>query len=179
MQATYAAGPEMAGTGLLIARLVVGLLMASHGSQKLLGWFRGHGLQKTGDMFDHLGFHPGRLFATTASVTEVLSGLLLALGFLGPVGPALMISVMIVAALTVHVGNGLLSTSNGVEVPLLYAGSALALALTGPGPYSVDALLGLTPVWTPRVDWLVLAIGVVGGVMNLVLRRRPVLARSA
>ncbi len=33
--------------GLLIARLVVGLLMAAHGSQKFLGWFGGHGIAGT------------------------------------------------------------------------------------------------------------------------------------
>jgi uncharacterized membrane protein YphA (DoxX/SURF4 family) len=45
--------------GLLIARLVVGLVMAAHGSQKLLGWFGGYGLNKTGEFFAHLGFRPG------------------------------------------------------------------------------------------------------------------------
>src|SRR6185295_19805757 len=92
--------------GLLVLRLVVGLAIAAHGSQKLFGWFGGHGLAGTGGFFEMLGFRPGRTFALAAGLTEFISGILIALGFLGPVGPALMLSVMIVAAVTVHWKNG-------------------------------------------------------------------------
>ena len=159
--------------GLLIARVVVGLLMASHGAQKLFGWFGGYGLDKTGEFFVQLGFRPGRLFAGAASVSEVASGLLVVFGFLGPVGPALMISVMIVAAITVHWEHGLFATNNGIEVPLLYATAALGLALAGPGAYSVDALLGIAGRWTTPVTGAVLAVGIIGGFSNLALRRPP------
>ena len=47
--------------GLLLARLVLGLLMAAHGSQKLFGWFGGHGIAGTSGFFEALGFRPGRL----------------------------------------------------------------------------------------------------------------------
>src|SRR5438093_8414497 len=73
--------------GLLIARLV-GFVMAAHGTQKLFGWFGGYGLNKTGEFFAHLGFRPGRALAAAASLAEIASGLLVALGFLGPIGPA-------------------------------------------------------------------------------------------
>lgn len=160
-------------TGILALRLVLGLLMAAHGSQKLFGWFGGHGLAGTGGFFESLGFRPGRFFATVAALSEVGSGLLMAMGFLGPVGPALMVSVMIVGAVSVHAANGLFAMSNGVEVPLLYGIGAAALALTGPGGYSLDALLGLAPFWTPAASWAFLAAGILGGVLNLALRRRP------
>jgi len=162
-------------TGLLIARLVLGLLMAGHGAQKLFGWFGGHGLAGVSGFMEQLGFRPGRPFALAASLGEVVSGLLVALGFLGPVGPAIMISVMIVAAVTVHWRNGVFVTSNGIEVPLLYAAGAAALGLTGPGSFSLDALLGLTASWTPAVTWVILIIGVFGGIANLAVRR-PVTA---
>ena len=171
MDAAYAIDPRMAGIGLLIARLVLGLLMAAHGSQKLFGWFGGYGLHTTGEFFVQLGFRPGRLFATAAAVGEVASGLLVALGFLGPVGPAVMIAVMIVAAASVHLPHGLFAQNNGIELPLLYAAAALGLALTGPGRYSLDALLGLA--WEPWVTWAAIAVGVAGGLGNLLLRRRP------
>ena len=159
--------------GLLLTRLVVGLLMAAHGSQKLLGWFGGYGLNGTGQFFEGLGFRPGRTFAALASLGEVGGGLLVALGLFGPVGPALMLSVMIVAAVSVHWQHGLFAMSNGIELPLLYGVVAAALALTGFGQYSLDALLGLTSLYSPAVAWAALAAGVVGGVVTLSLRRVP------
>jgi putative oxidoreductase len=157
--------------GFLIARLVLGLLMAGHGAQKLFGWFGGYGLEAVAGYFENLGFRPGRLFAVAAALSEIVSGLLVALGFLGPIGPAIMLSVMIVAAVSVHWGHGVFAANNGIEVPLLYAAGAAALGLTGPGRYSLDALLGLSSSWTPVVTWTVLAIGVVAGAANLAARR--------
>ena len=161
--------------GLLVLRVVFGLLMAAHGTQKLLGWFGGHGLAATAGFFDAMGFRPGRAFAAMASVTEVVSGVLIALGLFGPVGPALVVSVMIVAAVSVHWKSGLLSTANGIEVPLLYAAFATALALIGPGRLSLDAVLGLGSLATPTAAWVALAIGAIGGIGN-VLARRPAAA---
>jgi putative oxidoreductase len=161
--------------GLLVVRLVVGLLMAAHGSQKLFGWFGGHGIAGTGMFLESIGFRPGRLFAGVAASTEVVSGLLIALGFLGPVGPALMLSVMIVAAVSVHWKNGLFATSNGIELALFYGTVAFGLALIGFGSYSLDALLGLQSLYTPAWAFVALAVGVLGGVGNL-LARRPVAA---
>jgi putative oxidoreductase len=177
MDTTYLRDPVLIGSGLLIARLVLGSLMVAHGGQKLFGWLGGFGLRGTGGFFEQLGFRPGVLFAGAAAVTEVASGLLVALGFLGPVGPALMISVMLVAAVSVHLHNGLLAGTNGVEIPLLYATGALAFALIGPGPYSVDAALGFTSIWTPGITGIALVLGVVGAAANLALRR-PQAARA-
>src|SRR5947207_16001008 len=93
--------------GLLLVRLVFGGLMAAHGSQKIFGWFGGYGLTGTGAFFEQLGFRPGRLFAAAAGCTECLGGVLVAVGLGGPVGPAFMVTVMIVAAVSGHWGNGL------------------------------------------------------------------------
>lgn len=158
---------------LLIARLIIGLGLAVHGSQKLFGWFGGYGLQGTGGWMESIGFRPGRLFAAAAGLCEFAGGLLTALGLLGGVGPALIVLVMLVAIFTVHVKNGFLSSNNGWELPSLYVAGALALAFGGFGRWSVDAALGLSSLSTPRVEWILLAIAMVLAALN-VLMRRPV-----
>jgi putative oxidoreductase len=76
-----------------------------------------------------------------------------------------------VATVTAHLGKGLFATSGGIEVPLLYGAAGSALALTGPGRYSLDAILGLTT--TQPLALIALGIGIVGAFANLALRRNP------
>lgn len=157
--------------GLLIARLVFGLMLAAHGSQKLFGWFSGPGMKGTAMFLESLGFRPGRLFALAVAFTEFGGGLLLAVGVFEPIAAAAIVAGMIVAIATVHWGNGLLAGTNGIELPLLYLAFASALALTGSGTYSLSALLGLTAWWTPQLTAIVLAIGALGGFVSLGFRR--------
>lgn len=175
---TYAIDLQTLSIGLVVVRVVVGLIMAAHGASKLLGWFGGHGLRGTGQFFEQMGFQPGPAFAAAASISEILSGLLVAFGFLGPIGPALMVSVMIVAVMTVHLGQGLFAPK-GIELPLLYGAAAFGLALTGFGEYSVDALLGFAGRWSAGFTWIVLVLGAAGGFLNLALRRRPAVTAGA
>jgi putative oxidoreductase len=161
----------MTDIALLFARLILGLGMAAHGAQKLLGWFGGHGLAGTAAFFDQMGFRPGKLFAFMASASEVGSGVLIALGLLGPVGPALLISVMVVAGVSVHAKNGFFAMRNGYELAVLYAVAALVLAFTGPGQWSLDAVVGPKGFWSPGRNALIIGIGILGGLANLTLRR--------
>ena len=157
--------------GLFVARLVLGLALAAHGAQKLFGWFGGHGLAGTAGYFEMLGFRPGRLFATAAALGEVGSGLLVALGLFGAVGPAIMLAVMIVATVSVHWKNGFFAMQNGIELGTLYATGALALAFTGPGAWSLDALLGLDALSTTPVTLTLVSAAIVAGVGALLIRR--------
>ena len=156
-------------TGLLLARVVFGSLMAAHGAQKLFGWFGGYGIAGTGGFFESLGFRPGRFFAAAAGFTELTGGALLALGLLGPLGPAMIIAVMVVAMATVHWQNGVFAQKDGIELPLLYAVAAAGLALTGYGAYSIDALLRFS--WPESVAWIAIGLGVLGAFANLAIRK--------
>ncbi len=171
MDTTQTLGLATLSGGLLVARLVLGLAMAAHGAQKLFGWFGGHGLAGTTGFMEMLGFRPARAFALAAAAGEVLSGLLVALGLLGPVGPAVMLSVMIVATVAVHWKNGFFAMQNGIELGALYATGAVALALTGPGAYSLDALLGLEGLSAAPLTVAVVTAGIAGGLGALLLRR--------
>jgi len=163
--------PQLLDLGLFLIRVVVGLTFAAHGAQKLFGWFGGYGIAGTGGFLESLGFRPGKMFATASGLAEFVGGLLLALGFLGAVGPALLVSVMLVAFVTVHRKNGFFVTTNGIEHPLIMATAAAGIALTGPGRFSLDAALGNYRLLTPAATWGILAIGLVGGIANLALRR--------
>jgi putative oxidoreductase len=89
-----------------------------------------------------------------------------------------MLSVMIVAAVSVHPKNGLFAQNGGIEVPLLYSAAAVAFGLTGFGAYSLDALLGIATIWSPAVVWSALAIGVAAVLVNLGLPRPQVTAAA-
>jgi putative oxidoreductase len=144
-------------TGLLLLRLLVGVLMAAHGAQKLFGWFSGHGLQGTTDFLESLGWRPGRTSAILLGGAELAGGLALAFGAGTPVAAGVVIAVLANAAWVVHRPNGLWNTAGGYEYPLVLAGSALALAVTGPGRFSIDQLAG----WQlPAPAGAVLALGV-------------------
>jgi putative oxidoreductase len=171
MVSTDGIDPQLLDLGLFLIRVVFGLIFAAHGAQKLFGWFGGYGLAGTGGFLESLGFRPGKSFAAAAALAEFGGGLLLAFGFLGPVGPALLLSVMFVAGMTVHRKNAFFVATNGLEHPLVMATAAIGIALTGPGRFSLDAALGNYRLLTPAATWGILAIGLVGGIANLALRR--------
>ncbi|MEI7025966.1 DoxX family protein [Paenibacillus sp. y28] len=127
--------------GLLIVRLVVGLLFVGHGAQKLFGWFGGYGPKGTGGFFESIGIKPGVAMAVIAGLLELVGGLLFAAGLLTTVGAIAIIATMLVAIIKVHGKNGLWSTANGIEYHLVLIAIAVAVALTGAGEFSLDAVL--------------------------------------
>lgn len=132
-----------ADAGLLILRLVVGGLLAGHGSQKLFGWFSGPGLKGTAGMVESMGFKPGPPWAVVASASEFGGGVLTATGLLHPLGPIGTLGSMFVAATKVHWGKPIWVTKGGAELPVINMAVALALTMTGPGRFSLDHLLGI------------------------------------
>jgi putative oxidoreductase len=157
-------------SALLLVRILLGGFLFAHGAQKLFGWFSGYGLGGTAGFMESLGFRPGKLFALAAGLCEAGGGLLVLLGFLGPIGPALIVISMITAMGSVHWKNGLFVTSNGIEMPTAWVTCALALAFVGFGAYSLDRALGIS-LNTPWVARGAILVAIVIALLNLMLRR--------
>ncbi|CAM3589600.1 DoxX family protein [Aeromicrobium ponti] len=131
----------MLNLGLLLIRLVIGVLFIGHGAQKLFGWFGGYGLKGTGSWFDSIGMKPGVTMALLAGLAELIGGIMFTLGLLTPLAGIMIAGTMVMAIVKVHFSNGLWATSNGYEYNLTLLAVAMGVALTGPGLYSLDAFL--------------------------------------
>ncbi len=147
--------------GILILRVVLGLTFMGHGSQKLFGWFGGGGMSGTIGMMEKMGLRWSTFWALIAALCEFVGGLLLALGFLNPLGSLGIIAAMLVAISQVHWPRGFWNSKGGFEFPLINLTAAFALALTGPGLYSLDAALG-TYLPEPVVLLVGLALVIIG-----------------
>jgi putative oxidoreductase len=168
-------------TGLLLLRIVVGLLFVGHGGLKLFGWLGGDGLDSTARYFDSLGYRPGRRYAIAGGAIELAGGALLALGLFTPIAAAVLIAMMGNAMAVVHWPKGLWNAAGGVELPLVLATVAAAVGFTGPGRYSVDRAFGwhLYGVAWGVVVLLVGAAGVAAGLAARAWATRDVEARRA
>lgn len=156
---------------LLIARIIIGLGLFAHGAQKLFGWFGGYGIKGTGGFMESLGFRPGSLFATAAGLGEAGGGLLTGLGLGGPIGPALIVMVMLVAIFSVHAPKGYWASNGGYELNASIIAAALAIGFAGPGTFSVDGAFGIDGIFTDQTRWLAFGVAVVLAILNLAVRR--------
>jgi putative oxidoreductase len=118
-------------------------------------------LEGTGQAFNSMGMKPGKVNATLAGTAETLGGLLLATGFLTPIGACAVTGVMAVAVGKVHARNGPWVANNGYEYNLVLTAAAFAVATEGPGMWSLDELLGIERSG-PAVGLAELAAGVAG-----------------
>lgn len=144
----------------LLLRITLGGLFFGHGTQKLKGWFGGHGLDATANMFESLGLRPGRRNAIASGIAEAGGGAGMALGFATPLSAAALIGSMITAIHRVHFKNGPWISNQGYEYNLVLILAAALLAELGPGPVSVDALMG---VETSGPGWGLAALAMGGG----------------
>jgi putative oxidoreductase len=157
--------------GLLFLRCVVGVTMAGHGVQKLFGWFGGPGPKGTEEMFRSLGFPAAAAMAVLAALAET-GGLLFAVGLLTPLAAFGIAVVMLNAIGSVHWKKGFWNMAGGYEFPLVMLTAAVAVASTGPGRFSVDALIG----WDGSISGLwwgiaVLAAAILVSALTLATRR--------
>lgn len=157
-------------TGLLLMRVVIGLLLVGHGAQHALGWFGGYGADGTGAWLEGFGFRHGRRFALLLGWTEIAVGVLFGTGLLVPVATAAIVGVALGAAMTDHGGKGVWIWKNGFEYVLVLGVVAVGVALAGPGAASLDHTVGWDLSGT---GWGVAAAaaGLVSGLTVLGLRR--------
>ncbi|MFE2884947.1 DoxX family protein [Streptomyces sp. NPDC059272] len=156
---------------LLLVRVVVGLVMLLHG---LNHWRGGGRIEGTARWFTGLGLRQGVLQAWASVVTEVGAGALLVLGLLTQFACAAVISVMLVAGLLAHRPNGFFVFKDGYEYVLTLAVVALALAVLGPGRWSVDHAAGVDlSGWTGGAIALGVAVVATGGLLGTFWRPEP------
>ena len=157
--------------GLLVLRLVVGVTLAGHGAQKVFGWWGGPGMNGWTQAVTRLRIRPPVPFAWLAALAELGGGLLLALGFLSPLGSLAIIGTMLVAIATVHWPNGFWNTNRGYEFNLTVMAGVVAIGLAGPGTYSVDQAIGFR--LPEPITFLVGLVAVILGVAGMLALRSP------
>ena len=161
--------------GLLILRVVLGLTMAAHGYNKFFGGGR---IPGTAGWFESIGMKPGTFDARVAATTEMSAGLGLAAGLLTPIPAAGFVSLMLVAAWTVHRANGFFIVKEGREYNLVLATAAVAVATLGAGKLSLDyALFRNSSLYDLLQGWwglvISLGVGLAGRIGQLVVFWRP------
>jgi len=162
---------------LAVLRVALGAMIFAHGFNKI---FRGGKLAGTASWFESIGMRPGKLNAYMAAGTEVGTGALLTLGLLTSLADAALISLMVVAIVTVHRFNGffVFNKGQGVEYCSMIAIAALASGTLGAGRYSLDHVLRHQQpfMWLARPSHALLVtaiVGVGGAAAQLAAAYRP------
>jgi len=119
---------------LLVLRVVVGVIFAAHGAQKLFGAFGGPGLAKTVEMMG------GGVLPYLVTIGEFFGGVGLIFGFLSRFSAASLIVIMIGAIAMVHGKNGFFQSAGGFEYNLALIGLLVPIFLCGPGRLSIGRL---------------------------------------
>lgn len=164
--------------GMLALRAIVGLTLAGHGAQKVFGWREGPGPVAWRGVMERMGMRPPQVWAVLSMGTELVGGLLLAIGFLTPLAAGALAGMLIVIIGRVHLPKGFWNKAGGLEFPLSLLGGVIALSLAGPGSISIDRAVGLT--YGDALDVVLLGLGLIVGLAAFELPRwSPSAAPSA
>ena len=128
--------PVHVDTALLLIRVASGLAFLYHGSAILFGAFGGPG-PKGFAAFLHAPAIVGYLLG----IAQLFGALAMLTGILARAGAACIIIVMLGAIFLVHLPHGFDVSHGGIEFAFTMLLIALALVFTGPGKFSVAALL--------------------------------------
>lgn len=122
--------------GLLVLRLIAGSVFIVHGGQKLFVF----GFGGVTGAFTSMGAPLPGVTGPLVAIVEFLGGIALVLGIGTRLAGAALAADMLGAILIVHLANGFF-VPQGVEFVMTLMGAAAALALTGPGEFSLDAAI--------------------------------------
>ena len=152
----------MVSLGLLVLRVAVGLILVGHGLQKLFGWWGGPGMQGWVGAMNRMRIRPAVAWAWISALAEVVGGLGLVVGLLTPLPSLAIAASMLVAIALVHWPRGFWVSKGGYEFNLSILAAVAAVAIAGPGAYSLDTALRIhlpEPV-TLIAGTIVMVIGV-------------------
>lgn len=145
---------------LAFVRVVVGLVIAAHGAQKVLGIWGGPGLAGWTQGMSRMGMRPAAFWAWVSAFAELAGGIAFAFGFLLPVVAGALTVQMGVAIARAHWGKGFWNSKGGIEFPFTLGAIAVINGLADPGAYSLDRTLGL-PAMGAGVYVAVVVVGTV------------------
>lgn len=140
--------PTRVDLGLLLLRLTAGGFLLPHGLGKLFGWFGSPGLSGFAAELRGFGLPSAWPLPLLLALMQTLPGLLIVLGLYTPTA-AVVAAGFMAATVVLNRRSGWFWMHGGIEYPLLWTATLLALALLGGGHWSLDALLfdntGATP----------------------------------
>jgi putative oxidoreductase len=158
---------------LLLFRVTIGVVFLAHGVNHIVGGGR---IAGTARWFESLGMRPGRLHAWTASIVEVVAGVLLVVGLLTPFAGAGVVGIMAVAWITNHRGNGffIFRPGEGWEYVMTLTVCGAVVAILGPGEWSIDHRVdALADLAGASGLWIALVAGLGGAAGLLATFWRP------
>lgn len=161
-----------ADLGLLVLRLVLGVIFMAHGAQKMFGSFGGPGIAGFTRSLEEAGFREAGRLAWLTAATELGGGALLVVGLFTPLAAAGLLGIMINVIWMKWSGGFFLAEGKGYEFELALAGMSAALVFAGAGRTALDrAIPGIRRPFPAGLVCLV--IGVAAAVAVHILLRTP------
>jgi len=127
--------------GLLLIRVIVGVIFVFHGGQKLFGLWDGSGLAAFAAFLEQYKVPAPAVAAVLAGAAEFFGGVALITGIYMRAAVVPLAVTMGAAVWLVH-RSAFALAENGMEYPLTLGVVLLGLAMTGPGRLSCAALFG-------------------------------------